>query len=72
MIFMVKYIRRVLNFLQLKLKFLLIRQDIVSYEVGEKIAATIIEDREKNKRKYIDDKDLCRRVTKFSLKCISY
>ncbi|CAB5315793.1 unnamed protein product [Rhizophagus irregularis] len=45
------------------------------YRVGEKIANTIIEDRDNNKRKYIDDVDLCERITKFpriSLGCIEY
>ncbi|CAB4484308.1 unnamed protein product [Rhizophagus irregularis] len=47
----------------------------VIYRVGEKIAQAIIEDRDNNKRKYIDDDDLCKRIKKFpriSLGCIEY
>lgn len=43
--------------------------------MGEKIAQAIIEDRDNNKRKYIDDDDLCKRIKKFpriSLGCIEY
>ncbi|CAG8746211.1 3604_t:CDS:1, partial [Funneliformis mosseae] len=34
------------------------------YRVGEN-ANTIVEDRDNNKRKYIDDNDLCKRIKKF-------
>ena len=43
--------------------------------VGEKVANTIIEDRDNNKRKYINDDDLCKWIKKFpriSLGCIEY
>jgi len=47
--------------------------------VGDKIAHTIVEDRDdnndNNKRKYIDDDDLCKQIKKFpriSLGCIEY
>ncbi|PKY59244.1 hypothetical protein RhiirA4_514744 [Rhizophagus irregularis] len=45
------------------------------YRVEEKITNTIVEDRDNNKRKYIDDVDLCKRIKKFpriSLGCIEY